>query len=439
MKPDTIHIVFILILSCLSPFTAAMADTAAKEQRKFIEPTGKITLADAIAAALANNPDIAAASHEISARHNAQLQEGVFANPTFFSEFEEFGGSGNFSDADALGASAGISQEIPLAGKRAKRVRIAEYETTIAGLQMQAKMLALTRDVKKKFQRVHSLEQQLLLENENIALLQDIQDVIIRQIALGDIPPLDERKATVELALAKSALARAARELAVARIELASSWGSREVHFDQVEPVGRAIQPLPTEDELWRAAQGHPEMEINRIRVERFKASLALAQAKAVPDLEIEGGVKYFNESSDHAYFIGFSIPIPVFDRNQGGIREASEHIRAGKKELDGTANRLRAELAVLRERLQIITAELETTATTILPAAQEAYEALAKAYQAGEKDYLELLDSQRTLIEVKRQNLLLQTEHQELLADLEAITGKAAESFPRNHPTLSE
>ena len=438
MKLYTLYIAVFLILSSLSLSVAfVLADTTGGEARKFITPTGKITLSNAIKASLANNPDIAAAAHEIHARENAQFQEGLLANPTFFSEFEEFGGSGDFSGDDVLETTIGVSQEIPLAGKRAKRVRITEYATVIARLELQAKILALTSDVKKRFLFVHSFEQGLLLERENIALLQDVQDVITRQIALGDISPLDEKKATVELALAKAALARAKRELGMARIELASSWGSREVHFDQVEFVDLIIRPLPKETDLWQAVQGHPEMEINRIQVEQLKASLALAKADAIPDLEIEGGVKYFNESNDHAYFLGFSIPIPVFDRNTGGIREASENIQVGKKELAGSSVRMRTALAVLLERLQIIDGELSTTETTIIPAAQEVYEALKKAYQAGEKDYLELLDSQRTLLEVRRRNLLLEMEHHELIADLEAIVGKDLGSFSRNQLSL--
>lgn len=439
MKTDTFFIaVFIILSAFLLRLETASADSQAVPV-KFIEPTGKITLSDAIKAALVNNPDIAAASHEINASESAQLQEGLLANPTFFSEFEEFGGSGDFSGDDVLETTVGVSQEIQLAGKRAKRVRIAEYETSIARLELQAKILALTSDVKKRFLRVYSLEQGLLVEKENIALLQDVQNVITRQIALGDISPLNERKAAVELALAKAALARAKRELDMARIELASSWGSREVHLEQVEFVDRKIQPFPKEADLWQAAQAHPELEIGRIQVERLKASLALAKAEAIPDLEVEGGVKYFNESNDHAYFLGFSIPIPIFNRNKGGIREASENIQVGKKELDSSSLSKRRELAVLLERLQIIDSELGTTETTIIPAAQKAYEALKKAYQAGENDYLELLDSQRTLLEVRRNNLLLEMEHHELIADLEAIVGKNIESFSQSHLDLSE
>jgi cobalt-zinc-cadmium efflux system outer membrane protein len=427
---------FIIVFMFLSVFPVGLrmanADNLAVPE-EFVEPTGKITLQDAIKAALANNPEIAAASHEVNARESAGLQEGLLENPTFFSEFEEFGGSGDFSGDDVLETTVGVSQEIPLAGKRVKRVRIAEYQTNIARLELQAKILALTSEVKKRFLRVHSLEQGLLVEKENIALLQDVKNVIARQIALGDISPLDERKAAVELALAKAAFARAKRELDMARIELASSWGSSQVHFGQVDFVDRKIQTLPKEEDLWQAVQNHPELEISRIQVERLKASLALAKAEAIPDLEVEGGVKYFNESNDHAYFLGFSIPIPIFDRNKGGIGEASENIQVGKKELDSSSLNKRRELAVLLERLQIIDSELGATETTIIPAAQEAYEALKKAYQAGANDYLELLDSQRTLLEVRRNNLLLEMEYHELIADLEAIVGKDIESFSQS------
>lgn len=440
MKLNTFYkTVFLIFYSLSLSVAVALADTAGEESPQFIEPTGKITLQDAIKAALANNPDIAAAFHEINASESILLQEGLLENPTFFSEFEEFGGSGDFSGDDVLETTVGVSQEIPLAGKRSKRVRVAEHQTNIARLALQARILALTSDVKKRFLQVYSFEQGLLVEKENIALLQDVQDVITRQIALGDISPLDERKATVELALAKAALARTKRELAMARIELAASWGSREIYFDKVEFTNRKIQPFPKEEDLWQAAQVHPEQEIGRIQVERLKASLVLAKAEAIPDLEVEGGVKYFNESNDHAYFLGFSIPIPVFDRNKGGIREASENIQVGKKELDNSSLNKRRELAVLLERLQIIDSELDTTETIIIPAAQEAYEALKKAYQAGENDYLELLDSQRTLLEVRRNNLLLEMEHHELIADLEAIVGKDIESFSQSHLDLSE
>ena len=84
MKTDAFVIAIFLIVSSLS-VSSALADTAGGEMPQFIVPTGKITLQDAIKAALANNPDIAAASHEIYAPESAGLQEGLLENPIFFS------------------------------------------------------------------------------------------------------------------------------------------------------------------------------------------------------------------------------------------------------------------------------------------------------------------------------------------------------------------
>ncbi|MCB2181053.1 MAG: TolC family protein [Desulfobulbaceae bacterium] len=440
MKLAGFYLVLLLLLFSLSMSSASAEEGASRATSKvFIEPAAKLTLQDAIQAALANNHDVSAALHEINARESAASQEGLLRNPTFFSEFEEFGGTGDFSGDDVLGTTVGISQEIQLAGKRTKRRHVAEHETRIARLELQAKILSLTSDVKKKFLRVHFLEQGLLLEKENIALLQDALNVVSRQISLGDISPLDERKAIVELALAKASLARSQRELDMARVELASSWGSTEVSFDQVEFVDQKVQPLPSINDLWQTALNHPEIQIRRTQVERLKASYALAKAEAVPDLEIEGGVQYFNESDDHAFFVGISIPIPVFDQNRGGIREASANIKVGEKELDSNTLSIRTELSMLLGRLQILEAERATTETTLIPAAFDAYEALKRAYQAGEKEYLELLDSQRTLLEVRRGNLLLEMEYHETITDLEKIAGIHFKSFSQNYSGLGE
>jgi cobalt-zinc-cadmium efflux system outer membrane protein len=245
-----------------------------------------------------------------------------------------------------------------------------------------------------------------------------------RQAALGDISPLDEKKASIELALAKTALSRSQRELDMARIELSSSWGSLQPTFHQVEYAGNIATRLPAEKQLWEMLQKHPRIEMSRRAVEKLQASLLLAKSESWPDLELEGGVTYFNESNDYAYFMGISIPIPLFNRNQGGVDEASANFLRGKKEHESAALAMRRELVSLLGSLEVTRSELQAAQQDILPAARETYEALITAYKAGEKEYLELLDAQRTLIDVRHGKLLLETEYHELLADLEALVG---------------
>lgn len=394
------------------------------DQQAFPEPTGTITLSDAISAALPTHPDIAAAFHAIKAKESVALQEGLPVNPIFITELEEFGGSGDFSGTDVMGTTIGISQEILMAGKREKKIQIAEIETDLARLEMQKKIIQVRSEVKKRFLRVQFLEKGLLLEQDNLRLLLDAGKAIEKQVALGEISPIDGQRAAIELALGQAALSRARRELQTARLDLASSWGSATPLFTDVKHINTAKLPKGDKDSLWQAMLSSPFMEINRRLINQREASLNLAEALAYPDIEIEGGIKYFNESNDHTYFLGMSIPIPLFDRNQGGIQEARQNIHTAKKQEQSHSLRMRTELANLLQRIIGVDTELETVRETVLPAAEQIYSSLSMAYQEGEKDYLELLDAQRTLLDVRRDNHLLEFEHHELIAELEEMTG---------------
>ena len=201
---------------------------------QYEEPTGVLKLQDALQAALAKHPRLAAAVHEIEARKGAAKQAGLFSNPRLFGEIDEFGGSGELSGTSVMEMSVGISQEIPLARKLSKRVKAANYETRLAELELQLKILELKGEVQQKFLRVHALEKTLAMEKENLRLVQDALTAVSKRVKAGDIPPLDETKAAVEFAYAEVSLARTRRKLETVRRELAATWGSNYPRFESV-------------------------------------------------------------------------------------------------------------------------------------------------------------------------------------------------------------
>src|SRR5262245_55870264 len=80
-----------LVVSWCGPETAAAAEQSVPD---FREPTGTISLRDALAAALLHNPELAAFSSEVRAREARALQAGLLPNPELDTEFEDFAGSG---------------------------------------------------------------------------------------------------------------------------------------------------------------------------------------------------------------------------------------------------------------------------------------------------------------------------------------------------------
>lgn len=396
------------------------------------DPGGVITLDDALRAAMDRHPSLAAAWHEIKAHEGKARQAGMLSNPSLTGEFEEFGGSGEYSGTDVISAKIGISQEFPLGGKRAKRVQVADAETELSVQERAAQIIALRTEVKKRFIRVHMLQEKLKLEQEKLRLVQASSDAISKRVSAGEVSPLDQAKIGVELASSGVAVERVKRELDAARYALASSWAGNKPTFSEVRADYPMVTDIPSENELLALIEANPVYRILGKRVSLASVSLDLAKAEAWMDIELGGGIQQFEETDDHAYFFEVSIPIPIFDRNQGGIQAARETLNSAEKRQEAGMLALKKNILETAKRLSSVQYAFLAMQNTVLPAAEKAYVSVQKGYMAGEQDYLEFLDAQHTLLEIRRERLELLAELQELRAELESFTAYFAHGNER-------
>ena len=392
-------------------------------------PSGIITLDDALQAALMKHPSQAAAWYEIKAREAAAHQAGRLPNPNLSGEIEEFGGSGDYSGTGTMVSKVGINQEIPLGGQISKRVRAAEAQTEIARLERAAQTLTLRTEVQKRFFRVYILQERLKLAKEKLSLIKASSDAVAKRVASGEAPPLDEVKVTVELASSEIAVERTKHELDAAKYGLAASWSGDALRFSGVQADGSEITQLPAESELLSRLEFNPNYRILKQNLTQASAAIELARAEAWSGLEIGGGIQQFNETDDHAFFLELTIPFPLFDRNQGRIREARQSHNKASKELEAGLLALKTALIETARRLRSAQEAYVSMQNTVMPAAEKAFAAVQKAYQAGEQDYLELVEAQRSLIEIRRERLDLLAELYGLRADLDGFTAEVFRS----------
>jgi outer membrane protein TolC len=223
-----------------------------------MEPTGVITLDDALKAALERHPGLAASWHEIKAREGAARQAGMLSNPSLSGEIEQLGGSGYYSGTDFMESKVGISQEIPLGGQISKRVQVAEAQTDIAVLEYASQTLAFRTEVRKRFLRVYMLQEQSKLEEENVTLLETLRDAVAKRVASGEASPLDEAKVAVQLASSAIAEKRTKRELDAAKYALAASWAGDGTKFSEVRADYQTVIALPAESELLELLASNP-------------------------------------------------------------------------------------------------------------------------------------------------------------------------------------
>jgi len=390
------------------------------------EPTGSITLDMALDAAINRHPSLAATWYEIKARQGAVQQAGLPPNPALFGAMEEFGGSGNFSGTGAMSSRIGISQELLLGGKIGKRARVAEAAASIAELEHQAKIMEVSAQVERRFFAVFALQKRLHLQAEQLDLMEKSHDVVAKRVKTGDTSPLDLPRSQVDLVSARIAIAQTGKELEAARYALAESWGSALPLFSTVSTQYQS-GPDFTEQELREALEQSPAWRLQEEQFARADAALALAESQRIPDLELEGGVQRFNEYDGHAFFLGVSIPLPLFDRNQGGIAEAKATKRKAHHEREAGFLALHTELQEAWRKLRSIRQTVGSLETEVLPAAQHTYESISKAYKAGEIDILGLLDAQRTWVEARKARLDLLHELENSRIEIKRLIGEGA------------
>jgi cobalt-zinc-cadmium efflux system outer membrane protein len=118
-------------------------------------------------------------------------------------------------------------------------------------------------------------------------------------------------------------------------------------------------------------------------------------------------------------------LPLPLFDRNQGGIEEARAGALRAESERRSTEVRLLTELA---RSVAIVAAAREESATleeVILPHQSRTFENLRSGFREGRFNYLEVLDAQRTLVETRSQRVRALADYHQAVATIQWLTGR--------------
>ncbi len=388
------------------------------------EPDDVLLLRRALELAVMHSPELAASSHGVWAAEATARQAGAFPNPEIEVEAEEFGGSGSRQGFDAAQTTVRLRQAVELGGKRGKRQRVAQSEARLVGWDYEARRLDVLTVAKKAFVDVLLAQGQLAVAESLLVVAEDVRKAAAERVKAGKVPLLEETKAGVEVAAARIARNRAGRELDTARKRLAASWGGTKPVFREVGGDLDAIRDVPPIEELSALVAAAPEVARWSEEVALAREYLALARTARIPDVAVSAGISRFEDDGTHAGIVGFSLPLPVFDRNAGGILAAKHQATRVDYEQRAARVRATADLAEAHSRLETARAEALTIKVELLPSAQQAFDAAQMGYREGEYGYLEVLDTQRTLNEAKTRYLEVLAAYHKAAADVERLTG---------------
>lgn len=352
-----------------------------------------LSLENAITAALEKNPQISAAKYQFQATQGLVDQAGRMPNPSLELGIED-------QQRATRSSTAALSIPIELGGKRSARKAAAQLNSELAGQEYQIAKADIRSAVTARFFDV-------AIAQELVRVSQDMQEVAQKALWLatqrvdaGKAAPLERDRADVEMTNARMEVRKAESELIEAKLALALLLGEANPNFDAVKANIEDLPPRPTLDDLTAGLQSSPRLAAGKLAVDASAAALDVEKSKQYPDITLNGGVTRDNEVGRNKVRFGVSIPLPLFDRNQGNVYAAKMQSYRAQDNYRETQASLTAELLRAASRYDIAASAARDYANSVLPTSRKAYEAARKGLEAGKFGYLEVLDAQRALSE---------------------------------------
>ncbi|MFC3694320.1 TolC family protein [Chenggangzhangella methanolivorans] len=385
-----------------------------------------LTLSQALSRAVAASPALAAADREIGASGGRNIQAGLFPNPELSAEIDGAFGSNARRNLGAAETTLQISQLFELGGKRQARMAAAAAETDLARWDRAATRLQVLAETAEAFARTLGAQARVAELESQVDDLDRLTPLLERRVEAGASSRAEIARGRVATETTRVELAKAKASFHAARRELSTLIGDKAASFGSVGGDLTRIGVPPSFESLMSRALQTPQLtRFTALKAQR-RALLAAAEARAVPDVTAGVGWRHYREDKSNAVMASLSVPLTVFDRNQGGVVEAGETLAKAEAERATAQRSLTVMVGAAYEALRGSYDEARLTRANVLPVAREAYDEVRAGYAEGRYSLLELLEARAALSDASLKEIDALVSFHATLASLEGLTGYA-------------
>jgi len=246
------------------------------------------------------------------------------------------------------------------------------------------------------------------------------------RVGTGEAPRFELIRADAERLNAQRAVQAAAARIDVARAELRRLVGATlPADFAVVGSIEDAVPVPPTLESLRTSLRSsHPELAAARAAVRNAEARLALERERSRPTFAVRAGVERVPEVTDAR--IGLVVQVPIFDRRQGPIAEATADAERSRLELADRELQLGQALEVAWQRYRIALGQVAAYESGLLREAEAALRVAEAAYRFGERGILDYLDAQRTFRTIRNELNATRYDLRAALVELERLRAES-------------
>lgn len=362
-----------------------------------------LTLSDALQILSKRSPAILAEAQSLpSAR--AQVEAAAkFPNPTLMVNSESypvFSQPGPFLNNQEL--SGTVSQTIQTAGKRRKRVEVARQALLVAGSNLQNFKRQLAIELRQRYWAASLATAQVRLARLILSQFDDTLRLNEARYQQGEISGLERTRLQTERLRFWNDVQQADLDLKNAKSALLELLAApQEAQFDIADQLVTSVPILPIQELTEEALANRPDLAAQQQTVEEQGREISYQKSLAIPDVTVAAGYKR-NFGVDSPV-VNVQVPLPIFNRNQGGVHGAEARLERERRLLD--RQRLQVEREVKQASDTLATQQLraQEISKTYVPQSQKALDIAVQSYRLGSLDLLQLLDAERVYRDTQR------------------------------------
>lgn len=355
------------------------------------------------------------------------FQAGRRPNPTFEVNSESYplyqSNPGPFFNNQELVIRAG--QTIETAGKRGKRVAVARQDLAATESGVQNTVRQLKFELKRRYYLAVLAKAQRGLAEEILKQFDDILRLNEARFKQGELSGLEINRIRAERSRFFNDLLDADLQLRNAKTALLELLGVSDLNasFDISETLAAPGFQVDLAQMQREALQARPDLIAEQQRLQRTRENLRLQKAEAFPNVTPFFGYK--RDFGGNTAAMGFSLPLPLFNRNQGGIDRAAAEIQQQQFETSRLRLSVARDVQEAYQTVQIQTERVRGLEQQYVPSARSAREIAQQSYRLGALDLIGFLDAERVYRETLRAYNLSLFDYQTAIFQLEAAVGK--------------
>jgi outer membrane protein, heavy metal efflux system len=404
-------------------------------------PPDGVTLDKAIDITLERSLDLRSKFLEIPMARADILQANLRSNPVFYQDgqlLQYKGTSTAFTRAAPGGPSqfdTNITYPLDVSKKRQARTVVATRAERVLEALYQDAVRQRIDDVYGAFVTALAARQTERYAKLSADRLVDITDRNEERYKKGDISLADLNQIRIRLRTARLGLLDARAAYKKARLDLGSLMNLKLEEIAQLEIKGTirdVASPPPPAVELRKLAVAErPDVVSVRLGVHRAEADVKLAKANAYSDVYVLWQPYTFQDNSpyglksQYSWALGVTVPLPLYNRNQGGISRAKINVTQTELELGDLERQAQIDVEEAVLEYQVTRQEVDELRQHVEPPARQVLDNVFKLWQDGASSVLDYLDAQQDYNQVVKQYLDTAVRHRRSMLSLNTVVGR--------------